>query len=395
MKKKKAIWLIAGGPMQEIAAKKIKELNYDLILTDMNKDCICAKYASLILPFDTFDIESNLNSINEIKTQFDIKAVLTTAADCHYTVNLLAEALGLIGIDPLISKICRNKHLFREKMIEGGVYQPISKSFYDYESSLKFISDKKFNSFVVKATDNSGSRGFTCIEKVSDYTEDVFNEAQKNGTTGLAIIEEMLIPIKDSVAELSVETIWLNGKMYFLNWVDRLFRNDLNLFNFENYIEFDIPWGVELGHINPSQHDFKTKKDIINEIFKAGCALGFHKLERAAILKADIMLTNRGPVVIELTPRLSGGWDSSLSSTLRGADFVGGLIKLSLGEPLSLDMWYEHFTFTNSQLNVVVLSAYNFKPKDCTGRSFTVGTDYKINNAFVESLKNLKNNIYI
>ncbi len=390
-----AIWLFAGGPMQEVAAKQIKALGYELIITDMNDSCVCASYASTLLPLDTFDVDGNLNSIQELKKSYNIKAVMTTAADCHYTVNVVAKELGLPGIDPEISKICRNKHTFREKMIEKGVYQPKSYSFSDYNESLKFINENKFKSFVVKATDNSGSRGFTAIQDISEFTFEVFEDAKLNGTTGLAIIEEMLIPINYAVAELSVETIWFNGKMYFLNWVDRLFRDDLKLFNMDKLTDFDLPWGVELGHINPSQHDFKVKEQIIKEIYSAGCALGFDKVNYASILKADIMITDKGPVIIELTPRLSGGWDSSLSSRLRGSDFVTGLIKLSLGESLTLDMWYNYFSFSDYALNVVVLSAFNFKPKDCTGRSFTVGCDYNLSMAFNKSLENLNKNIYI
>ena len=42
---KEAIWLFAGGPMQAPAAKKIKDDGFQLILTDMNPDCYCNKYA--------------------------------------------------------------------------------------------------------------------------------------------------------------------------------------------------------------------------------------------------------------------------------------------------------------------------------------------------------------
>ena len=38
--KKQAIWLFSGGPMQEHAARKIVELGYQLILTDINNKCI-------------------------------------------------------------------------------------------------------------------------------------------------------------------------------------------------------------------------------------------------------------------------------------------------------------------------------------------------------------------
>lgn len=59
MKKEKAIWLFAGGPMQESAARKILNFGYKLILTDLNKNCVCAKYANEFIECDTFDLEGN------------------------------------------------------------------------------------------------------------------------------------------------------------------------------------------------------------------------------------------------------------------------------------------------------------------------------------------------
>lgn len=391
----KAIWLIAGGPMQEITAITIKKMGYQLIITDKNKDCICGSLADEIVELDTFDVEGNIERIPMLESKYSIKAVLTSAADCHYTVNVLAERLNLVGIDPEISKICRNKHLTRLELRKGGVHQPLSESHSDFEQAKEFVTRNNMKEFVVKATDNSGSRGFHAINDPIKFTKDVFDDAVNNGSTGLAIIEELLIPIEDGVAELSVETVWFNGNMYFLNWVDRLFRNDLALFNFGNLSSFEIPWGVELGHINPSQHTIEIKEKIINEILLAGNAIGYNKIKHPAILKADIMLTKKGPIILELTPRLSGGWDSSLSSRLRGSDFVGGLIKTALGASLDLDIWYNHFHFSDSDRKVVVLSAFNFKPLDCTGRSFACGSDYSLQSAFNLAIKNLNNNKFL
>jgi biotin carboxylase len=392
---KKAIWLFAGGPMQEIAARTIKEMGYQLIITDQNKDCVCGPLAEEIVALNTFDIEGNIQQIPALTSKFEIKAVLTAAADCHYTVNVIADQLKLVGINPEISKICRNKHLLRTILREAGVYQPRSESHSDFEQAKEFVYRSNMKEFVVKATDNSGSRGFHAIRNPEEFTKAVFDDAVGNGSTGLAIVEDLLIPIEDGVAELSVETIWYNGTMYFLNWVDRLFRNDLTLFNLGSLSNYEIPWGVELGHINPSQHTIEVKDKIINEIQLAGRAIGYDKIQHPAILKADIMLTPNGPIILELTPRLSGGWDSSLSSRLRGSDFVGGLIKTALGQPLDLDMWYNHFQFSDADRKVVVLSAFNFKPKDCTGRSFTFGSEYYLQKAFNIAIENLNNNKFL
>ena len=54
----------------------------------------------------------------------------------------------------------------------------------------------------------------------------MYERAREAGTTGLVIVEELLHPVETEIAEQSVETLWYNGTMYWLNWVDRLFRKD-------------------------------------------------------------------------------------------------------------------------------------------------------------------------
>ena len=60
---------------------------------------------------------------------------------------------------------------------------------------------------------------------------------------------------------------------------------------------------------------------------KAGRILGIDKQKGGHILKHDIMLTKAGPCIIESTPRLSGGWDSSGSTIMRGQTLLMGRLK--------------------------------------------------------------------
>jgi len=58
----------------------------------------------------------------------------------------------------------------------------------------------------------------------------------------------------------------------------------------------------------------------------------------------------------ELTPRLSGGWDSALSTPERGADFIGGALHLALGERLDKEMWCNYFAYRNPERRIAVLA---------------------------------------
>ena len=119
-----AVWLFAGGTMQRPAAEKIKERSYALILTDGSAECALRSIADEFVHLDTFGITENIAKANELKERYDIRAVFTSGADCHETVANVARHLGLPGIDPNISRICRYKHETRALLAKEGIPQP-------------------------------------------------------------------------------------------------------------------------------------------------------------------------------------------------------------------------------------------------------------------------------
>ncbi len=395
MKKEQAIWLFSGGPMQELAAKNILDFGYKLILTDMNRDCICAKYANEFVECDTFDFAGNIAAADSFQLKYDIRAGVTVAADCHETVARINRYLGLPGISPEISHSCRHKNLTRELLTKAGIPQPKYACVKNIEEARRFLVSIGGHG-VVKATDNSGSRGFAKLNSLDELTNEVFETAINAGTSGSAIIEEALNPREDRISELSVETLWFNGKMYWLNWVDRLFRSDLKFFaDVINYESDSLNWGVEVGHINPACHPVEIRNQIEGMVYAAGLALGIDKESGGHVLKADIMLTDAGPIIIELTPRLSGGWDSSGTTPARGADFQGGIIRLALGEQLDLDLWYRHFEFKNAGLYASILTDILPGAKDCIGRKFALGFDFEREKSLQSAFNNVKENRYV
>ncbi len=381
--------------MQESAAKKIVELGYKLILTDHNSQCICARYADEFVVCDTFDLGGNQLAAQVLSEKYEISAVLTVAADCHETVARISRQLNLHGIAPEISRNCRQKNITRELLTGAGIPQPKFLCVNNFTDAKIFLSSLGGRG-VIKSTDNSGSRGFSKLNSLADLTEDILQLSISSGTSGFALIEEALIPRTDCISELSVETLWFNGKMYWLNWVDRLFRPDLKFFpELALYQEGYVNWGVEIGHINPAQHPIELKVQVQKMIHAAGVALGMANENGGHILKADIMLTESGPIIIELTPRLSGGWDSSATTPARGADFQGGIIKLALGSKLDLDLWQKYFEFKNASLYATILADISPDAKNCIGRRFSLGYDFDRSKSIQSSLINLKENKYV
>ena len=395
MKSPEYIWLLAGGAMQEGLARTIQDMGYRLILTDIDSSCSCSQYADVFIQRDTFDINGNLKEAEKLRKTHDIRACVTVAADCHPTVSHICRTLGLSGIAPEISNICRQKSVTRDVLTRGHIPQPCSYFVGTYEEAQQYLRSLG-GVGVLKATDNSGSRGFVYLESMDMLTPQVFRESVDMGTTGYAIIEEALVPLKECIAEQSVETLWYNGTMYWLNWVDRLFRTDLDLFpNIEFTHDNDINWAVEIGHINPAIHPYEVKKVTQEMVERAGRCLGIHKQKGAHILKADIMLTLQGPIIIELTPRLSGGWDSSGTTPARGGNFQTGILRLALGEPLSHELWTRHFQFHDPNLFASILTDATPDAKNCIGRKLALGTGYERTASLLNALSNLREARYV
>ncbi len=392
---KQGIWLITGGAMQKTAAQKILSSGFALILSDRNPAAVCVPLADLFLPIDTFDVDAHLRAADDVKKKFNIQAVMTFAADCHYTVAVLAKHLNLHGIDPQISKICRDKIKTREILTAAGIYQPLSYMVSSYEKALAVLAKHKNISFVIKAPDSSGSRGFQVLDKTKLLSREQFEYTKSFGSNSGVILEERLIADPAQISEASVETLWVDGKMYWINWVDRIFPADLKFFPMIN-IPFQLVEGIEVGHINPARHEYSVKKQVEESMKKAGYALGMHHQKGGHILKGDIFFSMQGPVILEMTPRSSGGWDSSGTSLARGADLPGGILHIAQGKEVNLEDWYRYFHYHDDECTAVVLSKIKENAVDCIGRQFTLVSGYGETAELIQiAFKQLKEEKYV
>jgi len=209
------------------------------------------------------------------------------------------------------------------------VFYVLKNGFANFEMARSTMDDRPF---IVKATGSSGSRGHmrgTPEDFQSpEWRREAYERAARYSKDAI-LIEELLTGV-----ELSVETLWFDGAMIPLNAVERPFLPGTT---------------VELGHYNPFISDSETYTAIWDIMEQAGDALGLGAADGGHILKGDLILTDDGPKVLELTTRLSGGFDSTHTSPLsRGVDYTTGALLLALGEPLAVAMpyfvprWHRH-----------------------------------------------------
>jgi biotin carboxylase len=225
---------------------------------------------------------------------------------------------------------------------------------------------------VLKSTDNSGSRGMQYIPQGGTITFEMFSYSKSLGTTASVLLEEKLIDDPNKVSESSIETLWINGQCHFVNMVDRLFPRDLAKIGIE--LSFTVANdSVELAHINPTQRprvDIASSMDLMR---KVGNALGLDRCEHPVFLKGDLYFTSQGPIILEATPRLSGGWDSSYSSICRGLILTVPLVHAAMNKRKIIDSaLLEAIRPTNPDVSVVVTSQPPDHAIDCIGREFAI-----------------------
>ncbi|CAN2170902.1 AccC Biotin carboxylase [Candidatus Nanopelagicaceae bacterium] len=380
-------WLVGGGPMQVPILKYLHENGYKIILTDGNADCPGKKIADLFYTLDIHDEQAHLQLIPQV--QIEVKGKLAgvscIATDSHKTVAALAKELGLPGISSQLSDLIGDKVQLRKILTKIDVHQPKFLSFTKSDDLDEIVTKIKSTfstdyKIIVKPLGWSASRGIKILDNTSTLRAEI-DKARQVSRTGGIVIEEVIVSDGKLASETSVETLVLNGKVNFLNMVDRIFGEDLIYFKDER-VPKKLNLGVEFGHVNPSSRskaevdevikDLQTMVDHLREI-------GVYRNE-TFILKADILFSLKGPVIIEATPRTSGGWDSSFSSLMRGLRIQELAVEISLGNEIFVEDWS-----TKNREFVAVVSDATSDFIDCLGRTFYGGRNCNDANSAVSS----------
>ncbi len=305
-----AIIIIAGGRLQIPAVEEARKLKLKTIVTDGNKNAICSNLADQFYNIDIFNIPKHLELIKKIMNDVNIKGVFTEGSEATITVAELAKYLDLKGISPESAKNCKDKIMTRRILEKHKI--PIPK--WKQVTKKSISSEAKILGFpiIIKSSNNSGSRGSTKVYTAKGLLQ-AYDLAKKNSTNSKVLIEELL-----DGDEQSVEILFdHNKKCIFLNIVDRYFSEG--------------KWSIELGHVNPTKLNKKTQKELFELTKESAKSMNIN----FGVFKADTIITKDGIKILEVTPRLSGGFDSQKTTPISsGRNFIKAAMTLALDMPL-------------------------------------------------------------
>tara|TARA_B100000029_G_scaffold119422_1_gene112737 strand:+ start:299 stop:1513 length:1215 start_codon:yes stop_codon:yes gene_type:complete len=307
----KTLLIIGAGREQISTYKQAKKMGFYIVGTDRNPKAPAFEFADEKLLCSTRDANHTLEVVIEFSKERKIDGVMTIANDVPFTVALVADSLNLPGISLQSARYASNKILMKEQFLKNNIATPKSYVVANKEDFLKLVSKKSFP-LILKPSDGRGSRGVIYLDESVDL-EWAWNYVFDISSNKELMLEEYIIG-----DQLSVEGLFINNKFHSIAFADR---------NYDT-LSLTKPHIVENGGVIPSKYDDNTLEQISSLIENASKSLGIN----FGSIKADIVQSNNGPMIIELAARLSGNYLASHHIPIAyGIDIVSAVIKLSLG----------------------------------------------------------------
>ena len=308
-KKTNAIVIVSAGVMQVPAIKIAKEMGLTVIATDSNPDAVGFQYCDHKVTLDTKDAEGHARFALENSQSLNIKGAFA-GSDCAVTVSAITNALELPGIPLDVAKRSNNKALMKERWLRDKIPTSFGGEVTSVNEAKSILKHIGFPA-MIKAVDNAASRGSMKITSL-DQLDDAIVNAKNASRTGTALVEEYI-----TGSEQSVETIIWNGHHYNVGMADREFSYH--------------PYHVEIAHIDPSILSTDIQKRIYDMVNAAADSLGIN----FGPAKADMIWTAKGPMIIEMPARLSGGFHSQYTTPISsGKNPIRAVMEIALGYDL-------------------------------------------------------------
>lgn len=300
----KRLMIVGASVLQLPAILKAKEMGLYVGVADYNPQAIGIQYADEFFNASTMDEHAVLSAAIKFKPD----GIMTLATDMPMRgVAKVSEKLGLhsISYDTAI------KATDKFEMIKSfKAYDVASPWFFTVDSldELKNLEGQLSYPCIMKPTDNAGSHGVVLAHGFEDLLQS-YEYSRASARHGRVIIEEYL-----QGDEVSVEVMVVDGKVNILQITDKLTTG--------------APHFVEMGHSQPSQHPLETQQAIKNLAVQACNAVGIDQ----GPAHVEMMVTKRGPVMIELGARMGGdNITTSLVPLSTGIDMVKATIDVAMG----------------------------------------------------------------
>lgn len=294
--------------------QKALELGYKPIL--LTKDSSFYKFDNDITTYtvDTGDTIKILSCLKKLQDIYEIKGIWSTSEYFIATVAVVAHVLGLPSANPIATIQSRNKLFQREELSNNGFSSPW---YYKIscENELNIIADDLKFPCIIKPVDGTGSSGVKLCFSLQEIRETIsYLTNRKINERGIKLEEYVLIEEYINGNEFSAEIF--NGQV--IGFIKKYLG--------------ELPYFVEIGHDFPfmfSENQQTYIKHTIEKIVKIfGLTFG--------PLHVEFRLKNEQVYIIEINPRLAGGYIPQLIYYSYGIDIIKSTLISVIGKDVQL-----------------------------------------------------------
>ena len=311
--------LIVGGGAETIPGVQIaKDMGLHVVMSDKDLDCPCRTLADGFLHASTYDTAKTVDAAQTYHNcVHPLHGVLSIGTDTPKTVASVATWLKLPStVTPWTADFCCDKVWMKDQMRKHGVSTPWYRGITKI-SDLDEVYQKATNLLVIKPVDSRGARGVIRLLPKVDI-QWAYLEALQHSHVKRLIVEQWV-----EGQQISTEGLVVQGVYHHVATVDR---------NYARLDEF-TPYVIEDGGSQPTILSNSMVEQVIEQLRRA--ALGID--HKNGVLKGDVVTYAGKAYVIEVAPRLSGGYMSTTQMPLAtGVPLVELAIRQALGEQLDL-----------------------------------------------------------
>ncbi len=309
---KRTILIICGGIEAIHGIRRAKEMGLHVVVSDGSPAAPGLAEADDALIASTYDADGTVAAAQDyVRTKRPIHGVLSVGADVPLTVASVAHALELPGLSLKAAELATDKLAMKERLAEARIPVPWFSAVESAAHLAELRNERQ--ALIVKPVDSRGSRGVVRLTRDID-TKWAFEQAREISPTRRVMAEAYL-----DGPQVSTESVILGKDILTPGFADR---------NYE-LLERYAPYFIENGGDQPSSLPPNVQDDVRRTVALAATALGFD----VGTVKGDVVVHRGRAYIIELAPRLSGGYFCTLEIPLNtGVDFVGVAIKAALGD---------------------------------------------------------------
>ncbi|MED0658299.1 ATP-grasp domain-containing protein [Anoxybacillus ayderensis] len=274
------------------------KFNTDHVLQKINRVVIC----------DTKNEAMLENELSKLNTISPLGGILTLTDGCIEVVSKVSHKLGYTFMNPKAVSIARNKEQTRKHCKKYGINTPKFRV-VDCVESAKQLLEEWGGSIILKNSKGTGSSSVQLCTS-NDELEVAFHEIHKEASkvNGVVLAEEFLIgPL------VSVESITYKGETKILGITNRILGS--------------LPYFVEVGYTFPIKLGDYLEGELADITYRLLESL---EVDYGAT-HIEYILTNKGPVLVEINPRLGGGMLGPMISESFNDDIYLPLLDIALG----------------------------------------------------------------